>query len=77
MGKRINLKMFRVGFDLTQEEFADRIGVERGTYTAIENGTRNGTHEFWNKLQTAFNVPDSNMWGLMRIATAEDVRNEA
>lgn len=73
MGKRINLKLFRVKRDLTQEEFADRTGVERGTYAAIENGTRNGTYAFWNQLQTAFDIPDSEMWGLMKIATAEDV----
>ena len=63
--KRIALKQFRVGLDLTQEEMAYRMGVERTRYSGIENGYREGSMDFWQKLQQAFNVPACDMWQLM------------
>ncbi len=63
---RVNLKCFRVKQQLTQEEMAEKIGVIRCTYAAIENGTRNGRDHFWNALQNAFNIPDEDMWNLKK-----------
>ena len=64
---RTNLKVFRVQHKLSQAEMAERIGCQRTTYTAVENGARNGRLTFWNALQSAFNLPDTEIWGLMKI----------
>ena len=64
---RTNLKVFRVKLKLSQEEMAKKIGCTRATYAAIENGTRNGRHVFWKKLQAAFDIPENEMWELMKI----------
>lgn len=63
---RTNLKVFRVRKNLSQEKMAERIGCKRVTYSTIENGVRNGRQTFWNKLQKAFDVPESEMWELMK-----------
>lgn len=62
---RMNLKIFRVQHNLTQEEMAEKIGCRRATYSCIENGTRGGRQEFWQSLQQAFNIPANNMFSLM------------
>lgn len=64
---RINLKLFRVSKNLTQGEFAELAGVNRTTYSFIEKGTRNGKVEFWDNIQKAFNIPDEEMYKLMKI----------
>lgn len=63
---RINLKVFRVKHNMTQGEFADKLEVNRANYSMIEQGKRNGTIAFWNKLKTTFNIPDNEMWSLMQ-----------
>lgn len=63
---RTNLKLFRVKKNLSQDEFADAIGCTRATYSSIESGKRDGRLTFWNDVQTAFNVPDSEMWALLK-----------
>lgn len=64
---RTNLKIFRVKKQMTQEEFSKRIGYRRQTYAAIENGKRDGRQTFWKDLQNAFNIPDGEIWELMKI----------
>lgn len=63
---RTNLKVFRVKQKLSQEEIAKKCGCKRATYSAIECGTRSGKGTFWSNFQTAFNVPDAEMWELMK-----------
>ena len=63
---RTNLKIFRVKKNLSQDEFAENINCTRATYSSIESGKRDGRLAFWNDLQQAYNVPDSDMWALMR-----------
>lgn len=64
---RLNLKLFRVKHKLNQSEIAKKIGVTRQTYAHIEQGKRMGNHHFWNNLQTVFNVPDDEMYKLMKL----------
>lgn len=64
---RNGLYMFRHGKRLSQSEIAEKIGCNRETYASIERGARNGSMTFWNKLQTAFNIPDAEIGGLMRV----------
>lgn len=63
---RINLKVFRVQHNLTQDEIAEKIGCTRATYSAIENGIRDGRKTFWKALQHAFQIPDAQMWTLQK-----------
>lgn len=59
---RTELKCFRVKQKMTQAQFAEKIGVGRALYGAIENGARNGTLAFWEKFKTTFDIPESEIW---------------
>ena len=63
---RNNLYMFRCEQRLTKKAMAKKTGVSRTTYSLIENGERDGSQEFWDTLQTEFNIPDSKMFNLMK-----------
>lgn len=63
---RMNLKLLRVKHNLTQQEMADAIGCQRAVYAAIEIGRMAGKETFWQSVQKAFDVPDSDMWSLMK-----------
>ncbi len=63
--KRIKLKQFRIGLDLSQEQMADSLGVSRSMYAAIENGQRYGTLPFWSKLQITHDVPKQDVYDMM------------
>ena len=54
MKKRHNLYMFRCSKRLSQQEIADKIGVDRMTYSKIENGKSDGSMRFWNALKEAY-----------------------
>lgn len=64
--KRLTLKQFRVGLDLTQQEMANRMGVTLSRYNNTESGYRTAKQDFWQKLQDAFNISDADMWQLMQ-----------
>ena len=64
---RTNLKVFRVKHNLTQEEISKKIGCIRPTYSAIENGKREGRKTFWNDLQLAFELTDEQIQELMKV----------
>ena len=63
---RVNLKVFRIKNHLSQTEMGEKIGCTRATYASIENGSRAGRQEFWKAMQAAFDLPDSEMWLLMK-----------
>ena len=63
---RVNLKVLRVKMNLNQAEMAEKCGIGRVAYSAIERGDRGGSMEFWKRLQNAFSVPDEKMFSLMR-----------
>lgn len=65
--KRTALKVFRVKQKMTQAQFAEKLGYSRTQYAMIEQGNRDGKQDFWNKLQTVFNIADSEMWSLMQV----------
>lgn len=65
MQQRLQLKAFRVGKGLTQQEMADKIGCTRSRYVGIEAGRRDGGQEFWQALQQAFEIKNEEMWKLM------------
>lgn len=63
--KRDNLYLFRCSKRLSQQEAADKIGVDRMTYARVENGKSDGSIRFWNALKSAFNLDDSKLMELM------------
>lgn len=62
--KRRELKILRVKHDLTQQQLADELGINVGTYNLIENGKSNGSRKIWLKLQELFNLGDAEVWKL-------------
>lgn len=64
--ERRNLKVLRVKHGLNQGEMAQRLGVSRSSYSDIESGKRNCSPAFMRKLQTAFDIPDADMWALTK-----------
>lgn len=64
---RIGLKLLRVKHKLTQAEIAAKIGVSRQVYANIEKGKNGGSTEFWGNLQRVFNIPDEEMYSLMKL----------
>lgn len=67
MADRRNLTVLRAKHGLTRAEMADKIGVSRSTYSEIENGKRGCSQSFLNKLQSAFDIPDADMWELTKL----------
>lgn len=63
---RLNLKLFRIRRKLKQSDIAKKLGMTPAAYSMIEQGKRDGTMTFWNKLQNAFNIPENEMWALMK-----------
>lgn len=64
--KRIRLKQFRIGLQLTQQEIADKLEISASHYIAIENGKRDGSQKFWATLQEVFHISDSDMYSLIK-----------
>lgn len=65
--QRTNLKVFRIAHKLRQTDIAYDLGVSRATYSFIERGERSGNAEFWQRLQRTYNVPDEEMYKLMKV----------
>lgn len=65
--KRHNLYMLRCKHMLTQAEFAAKIGVSCRGYQNVEWGKRDGTADFWAAIQRVFDVPDTEMYSLMKL----------
>ncbi len=63
--KRIKMKQWRVGLDMSQEQMADSLGVSRSLYAAVENGQRYGTLKFWKTLEVTHNVPKADVYDMM------------
>ena len=61
---RTGLKILRIKQHLTQAEVATKLGVSYSTYNLIEQGKRKGSTEFWQRIQTVFNLSDAEMWQL-------------
>lgn len=64
---RLNLKLFRIKNRLTQEEIANMVGITRTAYAFIENGDSDGRFDFWLTLQNKLNIPNEEMFSLMKI----------
>lgn len=65
---RDELKVLRIRKHLKQGEIAEKLGVSRSTYSLIERGVVQGSTDFWNSLQREFEIPDAEMFILMKKA---------
>ena len=65
-GMRLDLKMWRLKNGYRQEDVAKTMGMSRVTYQSIELGKRDGRQSFWERLQKAYDIPDAEMWLLMK-----------
>lgn len=63
---RSELRVMRIRKKLTQKEFAEKVGMSFQNYSKIELGRVDGTFKFWNKLQEVFEIPDEEMYKLMK-----------
>lgn len=64
---RHNLYLFRCDQRMTQAQIAEKLGVSRQLYASIEKGRQRVSAEFWSTLQRVFEIPDADMYGLMRL----------
>lgn len=62
--KRINLKIFRIKNDLTQEEMAEKLGISKSHYTAVELGKVDPSVALLEKFSKVFNHDD--IWQLFK-----------
>jgi putative transcriptional regulator len=51
--ERIKLKLRRKELNLTHQDVADEVGIDRSTYTRIERGTRNPSWKVMHQIATA------------------------
>lgn len=64
--ERRGLKVLRARHGLTQGQMAERIGMSRSNYCQIENGRQSAGEDFAKRLQSAFGIPDGEMWALLK-----------
>lgn len=64
MSKRYNLKDFRSRQELTQEEMAEKLGISKSHYVAIELGTVNPSVKVLEKFSNLFEYDD--IWQLFK-----------
>lgn len=64
--ERRGLKVLRAQRGLTQTEMAKLLGMSRSNYCQIENGWQGAGEGFAKRLQSAFGIPDGEMWSLLK-----------
>ena len=64
MAVLMKLRLFRVGKEMTIEQFADAIGYERKHYSTIEKGITKPTTRLIEGLCKAFNMTVDEAWAL-------------
>lgn len=67
--KRDRLYLFRCSKRLSQQEAADKIGVDRMTYAKVENGKSDVSRRFLDKFKAAFGLDDKRARELLHIDT--------
>ena len=59
--ERIKLKERRKALNLTQQQVADEIGMDRSYYVKIENGQRGCKMETWLKIADVLKIPENEL----------------
>lgn len=63
---RTELKKFRIGEHLTQEQFARKIGYNRSMYMEVENGKREPSMRFCVAISETFGIPMAEVLELVK-----------
>lgn len=64
---RLNLKIFRVGQNLTQQKLANLLDVSRAYYGFVEAGKQQGSAQFWENLKCVYRLSDEQVNELKEI----------
>jgi len=59
-----NIKQFRIKFNLTQEELAQKVGVRRETIVFLEQGKYNPSLQLAHNIAKLFNISIENLFNL-------------
>lgn len=63
---RENLKRARKAARMTQQQVADKVGITLRYYQNIEEGSRIGSFEIWDKLEELFNIHQRKLRELLK-----------
>lgn len=66
MKKNLKLYARRAAKGLSQVEAAKKLDMPINVYTRIEHGETSGKIENWCKIQELYEVPDEEMWDLIK-----------
>lgn len=66
IAKNKKLYILRNEAGLSQIECAYKLGIPTNQYAAIEQGKTRGKVNVWSNIQKLFNVPDADMWDLIK-----------
>lgn len=66
IAKNKGLYMLRVKRCWSQEAAAERLGIPLASYKLIEQGKQEGKPRTWLKVQKTYNIPDEDMWTLIK-----------
>ena len=66
MGKNLKLYSLRNAKGLSQVEAAKKLNIPINVYTRLELGCTSGKVENWCKIQELYEVPDEEMWSLIK-----------
>lgn len=64
---RLKLKLFRVARKLNQQALAKLLGYKRAYYGHVERGVRNGSPDFWARMQFTFMLTNKEVEELKEI----------
>nr|WP_162305454.1 helix-turn-helix transcriptional regulator [Brevibacillus laterosporus] len=67
----VTLRAIRVHFELTQEQFAEKLGMSKSAISAVETGKRVATGSLRVKIARAFEIDDSLIDTIHKAKTAE------
>lgn len=62
---RTRLKVLRTEHNLGQVEMSEKLGVSLATYNRVEKGARDGSLDFWRKLDKTFNLGGEKVWEII------------
>ena len=66
IAKNIQLFTMRKQRGWSQAEVANKLKIPVNLYAAIEQGKSRGKVDVWLKIQDLYEVPDSDMWKLIK-----------
>ena len=63
------LKTIREEKGLSQDKTAEKCGISTIMYRSMEQGRRKGSFRTWEKIQEVLEIPDEEMWDVIRELT--------